>query len=121
MPATSLSARAERYSPVRYEAFRVCEPLPASKRQPIYPLPLAGPIVTLADALTAALTGGRSVNHKDKLAIRATDEETGEVTLHLYAIKRKSTPRYVYKDYQTRREFDLYADPICTLSGEVLR
>jgi hypothetical protein len=50
-------------------------------------------------------------------------QEIGErgVKLHLFAIRRRSQPRYVHKDHVSRRVHDLYPEPVCTLDADLLR
>lgn len=57
-------------------------------------------------------------NHKDVLAIRETDEAGTRV--HLFTIRRKAA-QWVHPvgEHLPRRVQDLYADPVCVLSGEV--
>ena len=71
----------------------------------------------LADAVNEALVT-LPLLYKDMLAIR---ESTAEgAPLFLYAIKKRSQPRYVYRNHQTIRVNDLYADLVCMLPDQVL-
>lgn len=65
---------------------------------------------TLDDAIANALTAGECVNHKDTLIVRASDRRTGKTMVHFYAIKRRSTPAYVWDDdlQRHKREFRHY-------------
>lgn len=72
----------------------------------------------LNDAVNEALTRNL-FDHKDHLLIREVGPKG--VKLHLYAIKRKSAPRYVHRDHVTRRVNDLYAALVCSIDGGVLR
>lgn len=74
---------------------------------------------TFDEALEMAVV---SSVHKSKLAIRRTNEMTGEVTLHLYAVRKRSKPVYQYRDYITTRIQPLYAEHLLDLKpgGELL-
>lgn len=65
---------------------------------------------------------GNELWHKRHVAIRRTNHETGRITLHIYVGKRKSQPRYVYHNYETRRVHDYYAEHVqdIVLSAELL-
>jgi hypothetical protein len=112
--------RAERFTPKLFLAFRLVESRNGFTKATgwkSYPLPLGDPPETLTEAMTAATAA--CLLHKDRLAIRETDELTGATVLHLYAVKQKSTPRYVHRDHRTVPVRDLYLEPICSVPGEV--
>jgi hypothetical protein len=73
---------------------------------------------TLEEALNEALSS-KLISHKETLVL----QEIGErgVKLHLFAIRRRSQPRYVHKDHVSRRVHDLYPEPVCTLDADLLR
>lgn len=78
---------------------------------------------TLDDALAEVLTS-RSVLHKDHVLIRETGHHRSRLyagerldRLHIYTIKRASTPRYTYRDHIPVREHDLYAVHVCTVDA----
>jgi hypothetical protein len=73
--------------------------------------------VDLREALNETLTRF-SLYHKDTLIVRETGEKG--TRLRIFAIRKKSTPRYVHKDHVTRAVHDLYADPVCVIDGDVL-
>lgn len=73
---------------------------------------------SLEDALTAALTGRQVLNHKEHVCIRETGQDG--VKLHLFAVKRRSAPRYVHKNHVTRAVHDLYAAPVCSFDGGIV-
>jgi hypothetical protein len=77
------------------------------------------PLVVDCNSLSDAVDGGKvQCIHKDHLLIR---EVAGERDiLHLYAIKRKSHPRYVYRNYAYDRVHDLYAAHVCTIDARML-
>jgi hypothetical protein len=78
------------------------------------------PLVVSCSTLEEAVEGAKVYCiHKEHLLIREIGE--GVDRLHIYAIKRKSAPRYVYKDYQTHRQHDLYAAPMCVIDAGILR
>lgn len=106
------AARLERYHPAALTAFRISEDGRTGR------LALPPTAVDVAAALAAALP---ACLFKEKLAIRETDEETGEVKIHLYAVRRKA-PQWVHPagEVLPRRVHDHYADPICVIPGEVL-
>jgi len=122
--------RPDAYRPTRYEGFIVSVDTGRT-----YPLRLdrevshtrelerqerpCAPPATLKEAVGAALRN-HVLNHKDKLVIKATDEATGKATLHLYAVRRKSAPDYVWRNHVQVREHRLYVEPICDLSWAVL-
>lgn len=119
MSATNLAGvRFVPYAATTFTAFRLCPALNGPDR--ISPL---GEIDagTIDEALSKTLAGDRAsssgIFHKDHLAIRETDEAGTRV--HLYAIKRKSAPRYEYRNYVTRPVHDLYAMKACVIPGEV--
>jgi hypothetical protein len=103
------AARPARYSAIRYNAYRIVDGR-------TYPLDMA-PVTSLDEALTAAKL---RCFHKDHLLIKATDEDTAETRLHIYAIKKKSQPTYVYRDFAYHREHTLYSEPVCVVGPEVL-
>lgn len=102
------------YKPVSFAAYKVTSADPSIVRT--YKLGELDAI-ELRDALTEALTR-HSLYHKDTLILRERNEK-GTV-LRLFAIKKKSQPRYVHQDHVTRAVRDLYADPICVIDGDVL-
>lgn len=113
--------RAVPFSTTTFHAFRVCQGYSGAKETP-----LGGrtydygrlDATTLEDALTEALSG-KVIDHKEHLVIQEISERG--IRLHVFAVKKKSTPRYVHRDHVTRAVRDLYADPICTLDGALLR
>ena len=99
--------RAVRFSPVCFYAYRITE----SGRT--YPL------IVDCSTLQEAIDGAKvQCQHKDHLLIREVSDQADKH--HLFAIKRKSAPRYVYKDYQTTRVHDLYAAPVCSFDGRII-
>ncbi len=104
------TARASRYSAKTYAAFRVSDGRTDRLR------------LNAPASLTAAVGDAQLLClHKETLLIRETDEETGAVKLHLYAIKRRSAPDYVHEGFVTRRVQRLYAEKLCEIDGAVLR
>ena len=106
------------YSATSFEAFRVTNIGDAKRpKWRTYTLP---PIEadSLDEALADALCGGQAVYHKDQIIIRETGEQGAK--LHLYAIKRKSSPTYLWEDHTQKRVNRLYADPVCTIDGGIL-
>lgn len=114
------AARAVPYSNTTYHAFRVCQGYSGTKETP-----LGGKTYdygkldarSLDDALTEALA--QMFDHREHIVIQ--EISPSGVKLHIYAVRKKSTARLVHKDHVTRRVHDLYADPICTLDGSLLR
>ncbi len=103
-------ARATRIQSKRYEAFQI------SEFGRTYPKPI-DPAETLQDALNAAVV---TCIHKDNLVIKEIDDQRGEVKLHIYAVKRKSTPNYVYRDHEYHREHRLYPELLCVVDGNMI-
>jgi hypothetical protein len=102
--------RAVPYSAVSFEAFQVAE----NGRT----YPVEGIIAsTVADAVTQAVTL-RAFSHKQHLLVRESGEQGSK--LHIFAIKKKSAPRYVHKDHVSRAVRDLYAAPVCVIDGDLL-
>lgn len=108
--------RAVRYTETTYSAFQVGDDEGGKYPQRTY---THGEMLStsLDEAVTEALTR-KLYDHKDHLVIR----EVGPLgmKLHIFAIRRKSTPRYVHKDHNTRRVHDLYPERVCTIDGGVL-
>jgi hypothetical protein len=110
------------YSATSYHAFRVCQGHTGH-----HDTPLGGRTYdygrldaeTLDGALTAALSLPQVVAHKETLVIQEISEKG--VRLHVYSVKRKSTPRYVHENHVTRAVHDLYAAPVCSIDGNLLR
>jgi hypothetical protein len=102
--------RAIPYQAVIYSAFRVSE----SGRTYALDALQAG---SLEEALSEALTQ-QAFHHKEHILVRVSGDDG--VKLHLFAVKKKSTPRYVHKDHVSRRVHDLYAAPVCSIDGSVL-
>ena len=109
IPAELVEPRAVPFSPTTFHAFKVCE-------DRTYTL---GEIDarTLEEARNGAVTRW-ALFHKDHLLIRESGERG--VRLHLFAVKRKSAPRYVWENHAQKRVFDLYAAPVCTIDGGAL-
>ncbi|HYI43700.1 MAG TPA: hypothetical protein VD768_08780 [Sphingomicrobium sp.] len=120
------TAETSAYPRLSFEAFRI------SGR---HTCPMGAVDATsLSDALAAVLIGEVSIpqliEHKEHILIRETDrsaehipERLGggtQVRLHLFAVRRKSTPRYVYENHATHRVHDLYAEPVCAIDAGAL-
>lgn len=100
---------AQPYQTTHYAAFRLDE----RRTQPLR--------VDDQSSLTAALNSVLPLCiHKEKLAIRETDDVTGKTVLHLYAIKRKSAANYVWEGHRQVRVQTLYAEPLCSFDGDVV-
>lgn len=106
------AARAVHYSTTSYAAFRI------SETGRTYAVDIDGYLLPTVEAARDAALIGQAFAHKDHLLIRAADDRG--VKLHLFAIKRKATPRYVHEDHVTRRVHDLYAAPVCVIDGGVV-
>lgn len=100
------------YATRTFAAFRVTE----SNRT--YPVTLHTTPGSLEAALNEALTR-TLLCHKETLILRETDED-GAVSLHLYAIKRRSRPDYVHENHVTRAVHRLYAEKLAVVDGAVL-
>lgn len=103
-------ARATPFRAKTFAAFRITDN-PARTR----PVQITGDPATLDQARDGAL--GTFI-HGEKLLIRETED--GRVTLHLYAIKRKSAPEYVWVGHEQKRVNRLYAEKVCEIDGRVL-
>lgn len=110
MNAVTLRAdlRAQPFAAETFEAFHLFES---------GELRLMNSFPTFDDALQMATV---STLHKGKFAIRRTDTLTGAALLHLYVVKQKSKPTYVYQDYQTTRVNQLYAEHLLDLKLDAL-
>ena len=112
--------RALRYAHTSFRAFKVSQGSHRGKETPLggrtYDLGVIA-ADTLDEALNEALARG-GVAHKEHLVI----QESGErgIRLHLFAIRKKSAPRWVMKDHVQRAVYDLYASPMCTVDGGIL-
>lgn len=102
----------ERFSAKSFAAFRL-DPERPGRAGPI--LPLAAQ--TLEEAVNDAKT--RCI-HKEVLAIREADELTGETRVHLFEVKQKSRPTYVWQGHRQVAVRELYVEPVCVLPAEVL-
>ena len=111
--ALDTAMRAEPYSPKHYAAFRVVPGLNADRTYSCKPIE-AG---ELGDALNEALAG-QAFSHKDHLVIQETDDRG--MRMHLFAIKRRSAPSYVYANFETKRVQPLYAAPLCVIDAGVV-
>jgi hypothetical protein len=77
------------------------------------------PVIVDCNSLEQAVDGAKiQCFHKEHLLIREVGN--GRDRLHIYAIRQKSTPRYVHKDHVTRAVRDLYAAPVCSFDGAML-
>jgi hypothetical protein len=105
-PSGSVSAFAQ----AQYEAFQVSD-------NRTYALGhISG--ATIDEALNGVLAGF-ALFHKQHLVIRETDESGSR--LHVYAIKRRSAPNYVYRDHAYHRQDVLYAAPVCAIDNDILQ
>lgn len=104
--------RPARYTAKTYAAFRLRDSGKADK------LAFTAAPASLQDALNAVLPG---CIHKDRIAVRERDAETGAVLLHVYVIKRRA-PQWVQPagEIVPRRVADLYAEAVCVIDGGVL-
>lgn len=109
---TAPSSRPTPYTGKTFAAFRITD---APERT--YPVRITGTPSTLDQAVTESI--GTFI-FKEKLLIRETDEQTGKVTLHLFAIKRRSQPDYVWNGHRQERVHRLYAERVCSVDGAVL-
>jgi hypothetical protein len=77
------------------------------------------PLIVDCATLEEAVEGGKvHCFHKDHLLVREVRD--GSDRLHLYAIKKKSAPTYVYRDYGYHRQDRLYAAPVCVIDAALL-
>lgn len=92
-----------------FEAFRLDE----------YGTKLLDPLLatSLNDAL-AETTSRWSWDRGDRLGVREIGPKIDR--LHVYAARRKSAPRYAYRDYQQHREFENWLDHICTVDLNII-
>jgi hypothetical protein len=114
MNAVTMTAadRTVRFTPKLFAAFRLDPQLPGRVFR-IAPFSAADLDEALNDAKTRC-------SHKETLVIRETDQLSGETRLHLYAVKQKSRPTYVWEGHRQVAVRDLYLEPVCTLPAEVL-
>lgn len=104
---------AEPFTTKVFAAFRFDPERPGMAGARILPLEAE----TLEQAVNEAKT--RCV-HKEVLAVRESDELTGETRVHLFAVKQKSRPSYVWQGHRQVAMRELYVEPICVLPAEVL-
>lgn len=122
-----MEPRAVPYAVVSYEAFRVSQGFERGKGFPLHGRTLSLGIIeasTLDEAVAAALARAM-IDHKETLLIRetgtklvrwaSTTEERPFDLLHVFQIKRKADPRYVYEGHERKRVHDLYAAPVVTV------
>lgn len=115
--ATEILPAAVPYSPTRFDAFRIAD-MGKGNPQRTYKVDIEGYLLPTVEAARDAALLGQAFAHKDHLIIRETGERG--VKLHVFAIKRKSTPTYVWEGHVQKRVNRLYADPVCTIDGGVL-
>lgn len=104
--ATAPEPRAARFTATTFAAFRISEGRTYSLGQ------VAGKSVD--EALNGTLAS-KFADHKDHLLIRETGEKG--VRLHLFAVRRKSQPTYVWEGHVQKRVHRLYADPVVMIDG----
>jgi hypothetical protein len=94
-----------------FEAFRVKDSgeVFSDLRGNPTPIATADTLKECADAATI------QCSHKAQFVIRHTDQRTGEVVLHIFQVRQKATPTYVYSDYQTRRVQPLYSEKVASV------
>lgn len=129
-PVASLSAsmleriiptRADRYTDRTFEAFKASDGI-----DPRWNATSLGPVegADLSDAVTLALgTIGITFDHKDHLLIRETFpaiDGSQRIVLHIYAVKRKSAPSYVWRGHQQVRVNQLYPAHLFSMDAAVL-
>lgn len=112
IPAATPTPRPIPYTGKTFTAFRVTES-PART----YPVQITGTPASVDEALAQSI--GTFIQ-KEKLLIRETDDATGKTTLHLFAIKRRSTPDYVWVGGKQERVNRLYAELVCEIDGAAL-
>lgn len=94
-----------------FEAFRIKDSGEVFSDLRGNPAPIAS-ADTLKDCADAATI---QCVHKAQFVIRHTDHRTGEVVLHVFQVRQKSAPTYVYADYQTRRVQPLYSEKVASV------
>ena len=113
---TALSAiaepRAVPFQATSYAAFRICE------NGRTYKVDIDGYLLPTVEAARDAALIGQAFAHKDHLLVRETSDRG--VKLHLFAIRRKSNPRYVWQGHEQKRVHDLYAAEVCSFDGGVV-
>lgn len=113
---TSKEPEAVPFSTTTFEAFKVDDSYATGKSH-TYRLGRLSEH-SLRQALNEALAR-YALYHKDHLILRETGDDG--VKLRIFAIRKKSSARYVHKDHVTRAVHDLYADPVCVIDGEVFK
>lgn len=106
----SITTRAGRYAPTRFEASRVDGTAPFTTRR-LRQLNALSLSEAVEEAQSLCL-------HKDKLVIREIGDD-GTDRLHIYAIKQKAAT-WVRRGFETVREQPLYADPVCVIDATVI-
>lgn len=81
---------------------------------------------TLDEALASALTK-MALDHKDHLVIRETGRHSVKLRadeplewLHVFAVKRRSDPRYVWEGHVQKRVHNLYPAHVVTIDAAAL-
>lgn len=100
LAATDQASRPERMVDETFEAFRL---LRDGEMRFEHTKP------TLEECRDLAALG---TPHKQQFAVKHTDLRSGAVTLHVYQVKQKSTPRWVYVDHVPQRAYDRYAEEV---------
>lgn len=109
----NVEPRAQRFATTTFTAFKLVDDLKGR----CYPIQFEASPAMLEEAVNAGLL---RCHHKDKLVVRETNELTGETRLHIYAVKKKSAPTRVYRDYAYHNVHSLYVEPVCVVPAEVL-
>lgn len=111
------AARTARYHATQFDFFVVGN-VSASKEPKWRTYPRGAVEAMNLDEAVGMAIARTSISHKDHLLIRETG--SNGVLLHLFAIKRRASPRYVHENHVTRRVHPLYAAPVCSIDGAAL-
>jgi hypothetical protein len=77
------------------------------------------PLVVDCSSLEEAVEGGKvHCFHKEQLVVR--EVASGTDRLHIYAIKKRSAPTYVYRNHDYQRQDRLFAAPVCVIDMRML-
>lgn len=77
------------------------------------------PLVVDCASLKEAVEGAKvRCLHKEHLLIK--EAGPNGVRLHLFAIRKKAAPRYVWEGHVQKRVQDLYAAPVCSFDAGVI-
>jgi hypothetical protein len=77
------------------------------------------PLVVDCRSLEEAVEGGKvRCFHKEQLVVR--EVASGTDRIHVFQIKKRSAPTYVYRNHDYQRQDRLFAAPVCVIDMRML-